>query len=105
MAEHTAPADSLFTDCDVVDDELSHYSYPWETEPEVDALQVAQESLNEWIQSPEDGWHKVHFAGVHKAEGGPFHGGYTDLDDPKTLEVVAPKTDWQALYKEKGITP
>lgn len=104
MADHTAPANSLFTNPDEYDEELNQYSYPWETEPTVDPLQVAQEELNEWVQSPEDGWHKVHYPGIHKAQGGPFYGGHTDLDDPKLLEVVAPKTDWQALYREKGIS-
>ncbi len=86
-----------------VDPELTQYSYPWETEYTEDPLQVAQRELNEWVQSPTEGWHKVHYEGIHKASGGPFYGGYKDLDDPKTVEVVAPKTDWQALYREKGL--
>ena len=104
MAEHTAKGSNLFMDCNEVDDELYQYSYPWETESVVDPLQVAQEDLNEWIQSPEDGWHKEHFAGVHKAAGGPFYGGHKDLDDPKLINEVSPKVDWQARYKERGIS-
>lgn len=41
-----------FTD---TEDNMNEYSYPWETEPTENPLQVAQEELNQFVQSP-DGW-------------------------------------------------
>ncbi len=61
----------------------SHFSFspqghrdfdPWEnSEPAQDAYEVALEHLNQHDQP--------HYAGVNKAEGGPFYGGYDVIND------------------------